>query len=131
MENMKKEMVMSNEPNVYKTTDHTGEAIPRSTMAMISLVAGILGLTFMPIIGSIVAIITGAMAKNEIEQDAGQLGGEEYARVGITLGWIGLGLAVIGVCVVGVFLAIPLCAGLAIWSDAQWGSLIPTILIWF
>ena len=46
-------------------------AAPRtSTMAIISLIGGIAGFTFLPFIGSIVAIICGHMAKSEIKKSA-------------------------------------------------------------
>jgi hypothetical protein len=85
----------------YQTT-------PNSTMAVISLVAGILGLSLFPTIGSIIALITGYMARNEIRVSAGSLGGDGLATAGIVLGWIGIGLSVIGLCIAGFFL-IPLC----------------------
>ena len=36
--------------------------VPNSSMAIVSLIAGILGLTFFPLLGSIVALITGILA---------------------------------------------------------------------
>lgn len=83
-------------------------AAPNSTMAVISLIAGILGLSLFPTIGSIIALIIGYMARNEIRASAGSLGGDGLATAGIVLGWIGIGLTVIGLCIAGFFL-IPLC----------------------
>ena len=40
-------------------------AASTSTMAIISLVAGILGLSLLPLVGSIIAVITGPIAKRE------------------------------------------------------------------
>ena len=102
--------------------------IPNSSTAVISLVAGILGLTFLPIIGSIVALITGSMANKEIAQSAGTLGGEGMARVGVILGWIGIGLAVLGACITGVVIIIPLCL-LALGLGAEsFSSLLPSVV---
>ncbi|MEJ2709082.1 MAG: DUF4190 domain-containing protein [Anaerolineales bacterium] len=84
-------------------------APPNSSMAIISLIAGVLGLTFFPVIGSIVALITGYMAKREIQESAGDLGGDGMATAGIILGWIGVALGILGICIAGVVLAIPLC----------------------
>ena len=84
-------------------------SVPTSPMAVISLVAGILGISFFPLIGSIVAVITGPMAKREIQNSHGALSGEGLATAGIVLGWIGIALSVVGICVVGAILAIPLC----------------------
>jgi len=61
---------------------------PTSSMAVVSLVAGILGLSLFPFVGSIVAVITGNMAKNEIRDSRGALGGEGLAKAGVILGWI-------------------------------------------
>jgi hypothetical protein len=83
--------------------------LPNSSLAIVSLVTGILGLTLLPILGSIIALITGYMARNEIRDSAGALGGDSLALVGLVLGWIGVGLTVIGLCIGGVFILIPAC----------------------
>lgn len=76
---------------------------PNSNMALISLIAGILGLTFVPTLGSIVALITGYMARKEINESGGMVGGGGMATAGIVLGFIGLGL---GCCAVIFFLLV-------------------------
>ena len=70
-----------------------------SNMAVISLVAGVLGLTFFPLLGSIVAVITGPMAKREIIESGGELSGEGMATAGMVLGWIAIALMVFGLCI--------------------------------
>ncbi len=56
--------------------EQTPFTAPRnSTNAIVSLVSGILGWTFLPFLGSIVAVITGHMAKSEIKRSAGTVGG--------------------------------------------------------
>ena len=62
-----------------------------STLAVISLVAGILGWTLLPFLGSLVAIVTGHMARKEIRQNAA-FDGDAMAVIGLVLGWV----AVIG-----------------------------------
>jgi hypothetical protein len=47
-------------------------------------------------VGSIIALITGYMAKGEIQRSAGTLGGDTAANAGIILGWVGVGLGVFG-----------------------------------
>jgi hypothetical protein len=69
---------------------------PNSTMAIVSLIAGILGLTVLPLIGGVVALFTGYSARREIDESYGELGGEGYATAGIVMGWISLALAGIG-----------------------------------
>lgn len=65
-----------------------------NTMAIITLVAGIGGLTFLPFVGSIVAVITGPMADKQIRNTGED--GAQLAKVGKILGWVGLGLWVLG-----------------------------------
>ena len=62
-----------------------------SSLAIISLVAGILGWTLMPFLGSLVAIVTGHMARKEIRRNSA-LDGDIMAVIGLVLGWV----AVIG-----------------------------------
>lgn len=101
---------------------------PNSSMAILSLVAGILGFTFLPLLGSIVAVITGPMAKKEIAESAGTLGGEGLAQAGIIMGWIGIGLSVLGMCIAGVAIAIPFCLAAFGIASGEWGSLLPVII---
>jgi hypothetical protein len=85
------------------------QTVPNSTLALVSLIAGILGLTVLPTIGSIAAVITGYMAKKEIRESGGALSGDGMATAGLILGWIGVGVLLIGMCVACVvFALIPL-----------------------
>jgi hypothetical protein len=63
-----------------------------STMAIISLISGIVSWFLLPLIGAIVAIITGHMAKNEIKASNGQIGGNGMATAGLILGYVQLGI---------------------------------------
>jgi len=96
-------------------------------MAVVSLVAGILGLSLFPFIGSIVAVITGNMAKNEIRDSRGALGGEGLAKAGVILGWIGIVLGILGICGVILIPFLLIALGLA----AEGSSLIPFLWIAF
>ncbi|MFT3806547.1 DUF4190 domain-containing protein [Arenimonas sp.] len=60
---------------------------PTSTMAIVSLVSGILGWTLAPWLGSIIAIITGHMARSEIRRSNGAIEGDGLAITGLVLGW--------------------------------------------
>jgi hypothetical protein len=87
------------------------QPVPNSSNATLSLVMGILGVTILPLLGSIIALVTGYNARKEIravQASGGSLGGEGMATTGIVLGWIGIALMVIGMCVACVFLLIPL-----------------------
>jgi hypothetical protein len=66
--------------------------------AVAALVLGILGIMACPLILSIPAVIVGTQARAKIRQDP-TLEGEPLARAGIILGWIGIGLAAIGIIV--------------------------------
>jgi hypothetical protein len=72
--------------------------LPTSTMAIVSLIAGILGFTMLPIIGSIVAILTGYAARKETRAVPALAGGDGLATAGIIMGWIQVGLGVVGFC---------------------------------
>ena len=93
----------------YSSSANQYQATPNSTNAIISLVSGILGLTLIPIIGSIAALIVGYIARKEIRESNGTIGGESLATTGIVLGWIGVGLAILGCCVFGTIFLIPAC----------------------
>jgi SNF family Na+-dependent transporter len=72
--------------------------LPSSTLAIISLVAGILGFTLFPLIASIVAIWTGYAARKETRSTPPTASGDGMATAGIVMGWIQIGLAVISIC---------------------------------
>jgi hypothetical protein len=84
-----------------------------STMAIISLIGGIAGLTVLPVLGSLAGIIFGHIAKNEIKKSGGMIGGNGMATWGLVLGYIAIGLAVCG-CIV--------YAGFMIWAIIQGNS---------
>lgn len=65
----------------------TGAVRRTSSLAVVSLVAGLLGWTLAPWLGSIIAIITGHMARAEIRRDPAGLEGDGLAIAGLVLGW--------------------------------------------
>jgi len=72
-------------------------------MAIVSLVAGLLGWTFAPWLGSIIAIITGHMARAEIRRDPAGLEGDGLAVAGLVLGWAMILLSVFTVLAIVLF----------------------------
>lgn len=86
--------------NNQSNTEVSTQAIPAktSTLAIVSLVFGILGLFFL---GSLVGIITGHLARSEIRKSGGQLQGDALALTGLVTGYIGFILAFIWVVVLG------------------------------
>jgi hypothetical protein len=73
-----------------------------STLAIVSLIAGIVSWVLVPFIGAVVAVITGHMAKKEIRQSAGSLTGDGLATAGLVLGYIQLGLTVLAICCIAI-----------------------------
>jgi hypothetical protein len=84
------------QPNLPPTTNT--DLLPSSTLAVVSLISAILGFTFAPIIGTIVALVTGYMARNETRSIPPRASGDGLASAGIIMGWIQVALLVIGVC---------------------------------
>ena len=86
----------------------TPPAKPTSNLALASLILGILGWTIIPTIGSIAAIITGHMAKNEIKSSMGELSGDGMATAGLVLGYANIAIAVCACLFVFAMLALGL-----------------------
>jgi len=84
-----------------------------SSLAVVSLVSGILGWSLLPLIGSIVAIVTGHMARSEIRRAPERLEGDGLALAGLILGYAMIALSIIGIFVVAVFFGGLLWLGLS------------------
>lgn len=75
---------------------------PTNSMALVSLIAGIAGITVVPLIGSIVALIVGRTARKEIAQKGEE--GAGLATAGIVLGWVGVAIgALLVLFFIGIF----------------------------
>ena len=59
-----------------------------STLAIISLVAGILGWTVAPFLGSLGAVVCGHLARAEIRRAPQQLQGDGMAIAGLIVGYL-------------------------------------------
>ncbi len=84
---------------------------PNHSLAIVSLVLSILGLiAVLPVAGSIVGVITGNIARREIRQNPNQYSGDNLARAGVILGWIGIALSVmlITILCLGLIFLIPI-----------------------
>ena len=75
-----------------------------STMAIISLVSGLLGWTLLPLIGSLVAIVTGHIARSEIRSSPREIEGDGLAVAGLVMGYAMVAVAVATVIAIVVFL---------------------------
>jgi uncharacterized membrane protein len=65
-----------------------------------SVVAGVLGWLGLPLIGAVVAVVTGVSARREIRASGGTVGGWTLATIGLWLGAIQLVLIAIALTVV-------------------------------
>lgn len=74
-----------------------------NSMALTSLIAGIIGWTAAPFLGSVVAIVTGHIAKKEIKERMGREGGDGMATAGLVMGYLQLIPTVFCVCSFFVF----------------------------
>lgn len=72
--------------------------IPNSTLAIVSVVSGVLSWVLLPLVGAIVAVITGHMARNEIRNANGRLAGGGLATIGLILGYTQFVVAIVGGC---------------------------------
>jgi len=99
------------QPNLPPTFN--ADVLPTSTLAIVSLVSAILGFTIVPVIGTVVALITGYMARGETRSIPAKASGDGLATAGIIMGWVQVALLVIGICcaiayfifIVGIFAA--------------------------
>jgi hypothetical protein len=66
-----------------------------NTLAIISMVAGIAGLTVLFFLGSIAAVITGHMARKQIAETGES--GSGMATAGLVMGYIGIALGGLGI----------------------------------
>ena len=81
----------------------TGMPRQTSTTAIVSLVSGLLGWTLLPLIGSLVAIVTGHIARAEIRRHPETLEGDGLAVAGLLLGYAAFAIAVASVIALIVF----------------------------
>ncbi|MCU0491442.1 MAG: DUF4190 domain-containing protein [Chloroflexaceae bacterium] len=77
-----------------------------SSMAITSMVLGIVGWVFPVLVLSIGAVVTGHMARAEIRRSGGQLGGDGMAIAGLVLGYLQIGLYAVGLCLAVGFFAL-------------------------
>jgi hypothetical protein len=73
-----------------------------------SLVLGILGLTFLPLVGSIIAIVLGNKGKRAA--DEGRATNRSSSVAGIVMGWVGVGFGILTIVMVVILFTIGLDA---------------------
>ena len=94
------------QPNLPQSQPGANPAavLPTSGLALASLIAGILGFTAFPVVGMLVALITGYMARQETRAIPPTASGDGLATAGIVMGWIQAGLILVAFCCVAAFL---------------------------
>ncbi len=93
-----------------------------SSLAIVSLIAGIVGWTIVPFIGSIVAVITGHLAKKEIRESGGTMSGDGMALAGLILGYTMIGVALLAgiIIVLALVLFVPAVVGTSGITHGMW-----------
>jgi hypothetical protein len=74
----------------------TEAALPTSSLATVSLAAGIAGFVMLPVLASIVALWAGYQARKETRAQPPLASGDGMATAGIVMGYIQLALACVG-----------------------------------
>ena len=82
-----------NEPQYISTN-----VLPTSTLAIVSVIAGVLSFSILPLVAAIVAIITGYMARKETRATPPTASGDGLATAGIILGYVHIVLFVLVFC---------------------------------
>ncbi|MEI3847442.1 MULTISPECIES: DUF4190 domain-containing protein [unclassified Microbacterium] len=78
-----------------------GAPAKTNTLAIVSLISSIASFVILPFIGSIVGVITGHMSLNQLKTSGEQ--GRGMALAGTIVGWVGLGLTILGIIAAIVF----------------------------
>lgn len=85
-------------------THYPPPAPPTNGLAIASLVLSLLGLVgILPLLGTILGLIFGYSAQNQIAQSRGTQGGAGMAKAGIIIGWVTLGIWALAICGVLIF----------------------------
>lgn len=86
------------QPPVQATVNSNGKAIASLVLAIFSIVS-------CPIVCSIIALILGYQARNEIAASRGWQTGESLAKAGIIIAWIGIAFYVLLIIVIAIVAA--------------------------
>ena len=89
-------------------------AAQTNTLAIVSLISGIVSWFAVPVVGGVVAVVTGHMAKGQIRRTGEQ--GDTFATVGLVLGYLHLAVVVLilgffTLVLIGTFAAIRTSSG--------------------
>lgn len=73
-----------------------------NTLAIVSLISSLVGMFLVPVIGSIVAVITGHISLSQIKKTGEQ--GRGLGLAGTIIGWVGVVLTILGIIAVIIFI---------------------------
>lgn len=104
------------QPGGYGAGYGYGPVAPTNVLSIISLIASIAGLSFIPFIGSVVGVITGHMSLKQLRTSGEK--GRGMALAGTIIGWVGLGLCILGVILFFAWFA--LVAGSVATTTSTW-----------
>ncbi len=108
---------------------HYAPAPPTNTLAIISLVAGIVSWFLVPVLAAIVAVITGHMARSEIKNSRGAQAGDALAIVGLILGYLHLLTAcIVPLLIVGGIISVGGIFSLCAFLTEPGGLMVPWLL---
>ena len=98
--------------------NYTDQERVTSAWSIVSLIGGISNFIGFPFWGAVVALITGHIAKSEIQKGHGRIGGERLANAGLILGWVGICLGFLTFCLaalvmLGAFSGLAFCGPLS------------------
>lgn len=69
-----------------------------SSLAVVSLIFGILAYVFLPGLGALIAVVCGHSARSEIRRaPPGSIDGDGMALAGLILGWIQIGMVLVAI----------------------------------
>ena len=80
---------------------------PTDPLAIVSLISAVLGLTLLPLLGSVVGVVTGHVAVRRVRTSG--RGGKALAKGGLVVGYIGI--AVVGAVGIGLLFTLAVTRG--------------------
>lgn len=105
-----------NDPSVPQT----------NTLALVSLISGILGWVILPCIGGVVAVITGHMARKELRAPGNRLSGDGFATAGLILGWSQIGITILAGIVIFIALTFFSVSASSLYNNSEmWVTPVP------
>lgn len=71
---------------------------PKADLAIVSILASVIGTFFVPVAAPILGLILAYKARSQARATDGRSGSEDLARIAIIVGWVVLGTSVVPMC---------------------------------